>query len=446
MALLVLQPASLVVICLLVRDSESAHTAEDEERAGPRSALSLWHAAAETDRQRLQSIPLFTGMLPAFVRRHTGPELAEIERLQHPAVRNCSRMKITVLPTTKDGGIGNALNRMALRFQTFVAKKRVTVMESSIKWDGWPWADSSPWCTKERRAGEDKRLLGFECFFLPLSSCTHYVQVHGCKNVFCNAVDSDRHADRANALRYFMRPNARLTAWLFREYVRFWSAVVAPTSREQLISVHIRWSDKIVEGDLHSVAEYLRRVLHIVARKRIEHPVVFLSSEDGSAITLFEEAVANEPRAAHIRVIKVNYHRMSMNCGGMNVSEALGAGGSGLDADRFHRQLANGSMPNHRGRQHNVVSRGNCATLETLRDSQQQQHAEDLTLISFLNLYLALESRHVVCLTASNWCWLLQRMADPETELQIGIRKQQATWGITTVVTDTTGGAFVKGM
>ena len=60
-------------------------------------------------------------------------------------------------------------------------------------------------------------------------------------------------------------------------------------------------------------------------------------------------------------------------------------------------------------------------------------------MISLFNLYLALESSHIICLTASNWCWMLQRLADETTNLIVGMRDKYHK----TVATQAAGGAHL---
>jgi hypothetical protein len=221
----------------------------------------------------------------------------------------------------------------------------------------------------------------------------------------------------ARALSYLMRPNDRLAGWLADKYLEFWRAKrgLAVTSRSQLISVHIRWSDKLADGDLHPVSKYLEYVLSIADRWQIEQPVVFLSSEDGSAISLFEQAVASHPKASHVRVVKYDYHRISQNCGGLDIGKLLGVQGSGMKkAEAPSLLMGNTSKLTFKKRSELLLTQGTCATPSDLKD-HARKYSEDLTLISLLNLYLALECRHIICLTASNWCWMLRYLADQDT-------------------------------
>lgn len=318
-----------------------------------------------------------------------------------------------------------------------------------------------------------QRQLGLECLFRPLSNCSDYVQdrrnacakPQGCPGSKEGLQLSRRPAkskwtlDQCVALtqRYLMRPNARLADWLHSEYLRFWLDAGQPF-QSQLISVHIRWGEKLIDGDLHPVSRYLDEVLKVVERHNIINPVVFLSSEDGSAIRLFEDAVIHDPRSAHIRVLSYNYTRLEMNCGGVNVSQNLGRSGSGLQGISVSSWASNRTahyMP-YRDRLRFLISHGQCAgdvpassfrnrtgrsdgTLERLRTLSRSKHGQDLTMISLLNLYLALESSHIICLTASNWCWMLQRLADETTNLIVGMRDKYHK----TVATQAAGGAHL---
>jgi len=193
--------------------------------------------------------------------------------------------------------------------------------------------------------------------------------------------------------------------------------------RDALISVHIRWSDKMVEANLAPVSDYLEQVLQIAERHRMKAPVVFLSSEDGAAITLFEQAVAEEPRAKHVSVIKFEYPRISLACGGINVTERLGSHGPGLLAANLSQYVGQSwtgvkRMERERAMFNAAKEAGTeCLNLDQTKDILRQSHNQSLTMVSLLNMYLALECRHIICLTRSNWCWLLGNLADSATNL-----------------------------
>ena len=82
---------------------------------------------------------------------------------------------------------------------------------------------------------------------------------------------------KPNIVAAVSQPNARFRQWLFNQTVQFLSSsqlrrsgivrwppqefVDSSTTNEvgvftNLISVHIRWGDKVVDSDLHSVARY----------------------------------------------------------------------------------------------------------------------------------------------------------------------------------------------
>ena len=216
---------------------------------------------------------------------------------------------------------------------------------------------------------------------------------------------------RKLALGFLLRPNERFAMWLLREYARFWtSAGVEPgvLTRNALIAVHIRWGDKVVENALTPAPIYLEHVLRIAQFRQIEQPVVFLSSEDGTAITLFKRAVQEHPNASRVTVLAYDYKRPSMNCGGFNATEALGktsALGVKVDTTREYMQRY-GKMFND--------SQSACASTTALRNIAYSQ-SESLTKVSMLNLYMALEARHIICHAHSNWCKLMTELKSPLT-------------------------------
>ena len=132
----------------------------------------------------------------------------------------------------------------------------------------------------------------------------------------------------------------------------------------------------------------------------ITAPVVFVSTEDGIAIRLFREAMGALPEAAGVTMIHYKYHRPEMNCAGLDAADLSynGSGAEQLQADwtaAFTQAHGFGTCPDLR--------------------QNAQQHQEDLTMISLLNLWLALEATHIMCLGSSNWCLLLAELRDGAT-------------------------------
>ena len=104
-----------------------------------------------------------------------------------------------------------------------------------------------------------------------------------------------------------------------------------------------------------------------------------------------------------------------MNCGGLDVAKSLGLQGSGLKKEKAATLLpGNHSKLSYKERMKLLQDHGTCGHPSTM-DQFARSHSEDLTLISLLNLYLALECRHIICLTSSNWCWMLRFLSDQET-------------------------------
>ena len=64
--------------------------------------------------------------------------------------------------------------------------------------------------------------------------------------------------------------------------------------QRSLITMHIRWGDKGREMTLMPVTEYFRAVRALVVQHRIRNPQVFVTTEDTRALVAFKEAAANE--------------------------------------------------------------------------------------------------------------------------------------------------------
>lgn len=82
--------------------------------------------------------------------------------------------------------------------------------------------------------------------------------------------------------------------------------------------------DKLIESSLLPVGHYLAIVQQLVRRHDLRRPVVFLSSEDASAIQLFEAAA----RGSGLQVLTYAYPRPNFRCGGVDL-QSLSLNGSG---------------------------------------------------------------------------------------------------------------------
>ena len=346
-------------------------------------------------------LPFDKPIEPSFLRLWPEPATEAIlaaRRAQNPPSCSSSSVSLISLGTS---GLGSCLHKLSLNVRAAWNESSVAVVYNDVVGNGWLWTRDVPEC---QHGGRDR---GFECLFEPVSRpCTRYARKHAnASNVVRRPSRTGEGFDLA-ALRWVTRPNAWFRSWLAARYAEFWAAVQrreqVPISRGSLISVHIRWGDKLVESDLKPVSAYMQRVLRIVReRQRRNHTrrpaLVFLSSEDGSAIEMFEEAARQQ---SEFRVIKVAYERPRLSCGGIDVKQLLGPQGTGA-------QRARGDTYSERWA--NVYGQGaSCPSLL----SHARNQSVPLVLMSMLNLYLALEAGDLVCSRASNWCRLLHELAD----------------------------------
>ena len=330
---------------------------------------------------------------------------------QHPI--NCSGVDLLVVPAPLRGqGLGSTLHVWSQHLRNAWGAGRVAVLSSDVMQSGWQWAEGVPGCNQSR---------GFECLFLPLSSpaCVRLAREHPrAPAVVWESEGSPRRPSSQQwpldleALRYLLRPSPWFRSWLSARYAEFWGGVAAGDEsgrridRESLISVHIRWGDKMIEAGLKPVSTYVESVLRVVTEQRIANPLVFLSSEDGSAVELFEQAAGRYG----LRIVSFAYDRPRMNCGGINLTSTLGLQGKGVEQFR-----PPGASYLERWKQ--THHKGVCPHLL----NYAREHDVPLGPISLLNLFLALESKYVVCDTASNWCRLLHELAD-EVAVMIPLR------------------------
>jgi hypothetical protein len=360
--------------------------------------------------QELQRLPLFAKLPPVFISLQDHEAATErFWQMQHPA--DCSRRKVHLMALPNGGGMGRALNIFAMALQAAWNKNATAVLDTLQTWE---WANKEAWCASDGRRSS----LGYSCYFRTFSGCQGYLLSRTTHPNLCTSLAFRNHTPgckgRANpwhnghALAYIVRPNARLQKWLLQQYISYWHSPIASAAanrpRESLIAVHIRWGDKLVETELSPVTNYLDKVLEIAQRFRITNPVVLLSSEDGSAIELFQDAVQQHPMS----VLVYNYYRPSMNCGSINVRDALGANGTGTKRvwDR------SGAYGTRYKRMRKSLYKNTTMCMSTLELKEvSRNHSESLTLISILNLFLALETSHIVCSERSNWCALLEDLA-----------------------------------
>jgi len=371
---------------------------------------------------RLRQVQLFSKAPPAFLSL-ADPAATTSQRttmaIQYPA--NCTHRKLQMILPNSGSGMGRSLNVLAQGVQSAWNGGRVAVMDETLEWD---WANEEPWC---KPAGAAPR-LGYDCYFERFSGCQDFVKKTPHAPNVCRDGEKRCRAKAppfANgpALAHIMRPNARTQHWLLQEYDAFWNSASIATRdspRASFISVHIRWGDKLVEQALIPVSRYLDKVFHIARVSGIARPVVLLSSEDGNAVDLFREAVQEHPDGSRVSVLVYQYHRLKMNCGGINVRKALGVHGTGTDKvfdrtgsyqERYRRVLAHDPGGDRRGEYTRSSANGTtCSSILGLRHLSRG-HSESLALISLLNLFLALESTHIVCNSRSNWCALLHALA-----------------------------------
>ena len=146
------------------------------------------------------------------------------------------------------------------------------------------------------------------------------------------------------------------------------------------------------------VGAYLSAVEQIASSHAIARPVVFLSSEDGSAIEMFRQAAASRG----IAVVTHEYPRPRFRCGSIDLAD-LGVNGSGARL-AVRGQYAKRSQAAY-----------NDTTLCPHLGAFAREHNVPISKISLLNLFLSLEAGHIVCDVTSNWCRLLFELSDRAT-------------------------------
>ena len=349
--------------------------------------------------------------------------------VQHQNPEDCASAKYLIF---KPGGsgFGSQLHIFATQACTAMSVGRILVPLTRIAKTNWLWNDPE-FCRTNP---------GPECYFERISTCDEYVRKNWSPTQ--NARDdayNDWSAEnqfvyseggpwvpemkgRTNAgvdycrstfgrsdwkvplVATMTQPNAKLRQWLedgVNEFLRSPLVAKQPSIRRwpptnNLISVAIRWGDKIVDSDLHAISRYVNGVQEIVRRRNIQNPVVFVTSEDETAVQAFHAATADLPwtvlHHAHTRCFQeeshevYDYSRLQDVANEHDVEEAI-ISAQGENFQGKYKLFAG------RGWSHCLSKRNSLNLPETPR----------VALMSLLNAYIAAEAKHTVYTSSSNW-------------------------------------------
>jgi hypothetical protein len=288
-------------------------------------------------------------------------------------------------------GLGATLNRLAREFCTHHSRGSVVWMKEELgeyitSWpNGWRWFYDETFCPKP---------VTLHCFLLPLStSCSKPLPPSPPPPPPPSFTSNRPPLPRLGAkdcqrvfLPFFLRPSSRLQHYLHEEYDKYWAKLHNLTrhSRRNMISLHIRWGDKVIDTDLLPISAYMDKVVHAVVEHNIASPIILLSSEDQYAIDMFQEAAAHNTTLTqrNASILVYNYSRPYYQCGKMNKTEL-----SSLRHARVGKAVPYGC--NH-------------LSMTTGSDS--------MILVSLLNLFISAEAPILICMHASNWCGLMEQM------------------------------------
>lgn len=291
---------------------------------------------------------------------------ANIQQPFHPD--QCSGNLVYAL-SHPNSGIGSEIHSLSKNIENVWG--RPFVYHHTIQCSNWSWVPDVPFKCEECST--------FDCLFekpkCNVKSAKDIVKLY------------NKGGASARAVRFIMKPTSAFAEWLRTEYTR-----LNFTFNASVISVHYRIGDKLIESSVYPVQSYIRAVTHIAKKNAIKNPVIFLSSEDHTAIKLFK-AHSPYPFFYH------PYKRPTFNChSALNIYNILAKDTS---MRKFHGNYS------HRAKQ---SARGNCA-IDLKKNG----------MISIVNLFLALESKYVLCDSSSNWCRLLTELTDGKS---FDIRRQ----------------------
>ncbi len=186
-------------------------------------------------------------------------------------------------------------------------------------------------------------------------------------------------------LPYFLRPSSRLQLFLFEEYDKYWSNFpdLTHSSRRNMIALHIRWGDKIIDNDLLPISAYMEKVIIAITANKLSSPIILLSSEDQFAIDMFISAASQQPilTERNTTILFYRYSRPYYQCG-------------------QNKSILASSRQSKVGRR--IPYGCNALQLTTGSDS--------MILVSLANLFISSEAPTLICMIASNWCSLLEQL------------------------------------
>ena len=200
------------------------------------------------------------------------------------------------------------------------------------------------------------------------------------------------------------QPNDRLRSWLEKGINDFLLSVTAKhpsitkwPPHDKVISVAIRWGDKIVDSDLHAISRYVKAVRHVIDKQNIQQPVVFVSSEDETAIRAFRAATEGLGWIVlwheHSRCFQPESHNV------YNYSRLLDP----ANEHDTHEAIISARGENFQGQYKLFAGRGWSNCLSPSNRLNIPGGTPRVALMSLLNAYIAAEATQTVYTSSSNW-------------------------------------------
>lgn len=168
-----------------------------------------------------------------------------------------------------------------------------------------------------------------------------------------------------------------------------------------MISVAIRWGDKIVDSDLHAISRYVAAIERIIERQHIVDPVVFVTSEDETAIRALVNATSDTQWTIlwhdHVRCFQPDNHEIydyTRLKDPDNKADSL----ESIISARGENYQGNYKLFSGMNWRHCTSTRSHGKL--NLPNTEQPPR---VALMSLLNAYLAAEATHTVYTSSSNW-------------------------------------------
>jgi len=414
------------------KPSDSQDAAASQTARSSHSVESVRAAATATTAKAVQlsepASAITTYQLSYDLNSDASDARATFQKFQNP--EDCASAKYLIF-RPGGSGFGSQLHIFATQACTAMSLGRILIPLTSIGDPSWLWNDPS-FCSQNP---------GPDCYFERISTCDDYVREHWkptkenkakayddwspenqfvyieggpwvpemkprteagvsyCANTF------GRSNWKVPLVATMTQPNQRLRTWLEDNINDFLASpmiqqhpsITQWPPHPKMISVAIRWGDKIVDSDLHAISRYINGVKHIINIQHIRDPVVFVTSEDETAVQAFHAAAEGLGWIVlsheHSRCFQPESHEVYNYSRLQDLSNEHDS----------HEAIISARGENYQGQYKLFARRGWSNCLSRRNNLNIPGGPPRVAMMSLLNAYLAAEATQTVFTSSSNW-------------------------------------------